>query len=411
MSPFLWLLLLVRSLQKKETKISRAHRFANFDIPHKQNNRIWFHAASVGESLIALNIAQHLRGLRPELEFVFTCQTQTAAQIIETRKNQNDIFLFAPFDHKAIAKRFVKRVQVDLAVFIEGEIWPNLIEALRKNNSKIALLNSRMTKKSIENWLKSPSLAKAAFSSFDFAHAANEQTYQFLSQISPNLCSSVCNLKYTAPPLEVNSREIAELRQVIGQRKIWLCASSHDGEEELILNAHKKICETYNDCLLIIAPRHLQRANAIQAIAKNMGFDCALRSKLEAPNEMQGIFIWDVLGQMGNFYKLGDFAFIAGSLLPQIGGHNPIEPAQLECAIITGPHFHNFLDIFTDLKNRNAAIITKDDTDSICDTVLNIFNRTTNIDDMKKNALNFVNESKSLLQEIDQSLLELLDSK
>ncbi len=409
LSPFLSVLLFLRKLDKKEDKISEFHRFARIKLPEPKGKRIWFHAASVGENMISLNIANHLRSLRPELEFLFTCQTQTAAQIIAKQKAEGDFFLFAAFDHPTIAKRFVNNTKPDLAVFIEGEIWPNLLAQLRKSGIKTALINSRMTEKSIVNWSKSADLGRVAFSGLDFAHAANKKTHDFLEKFIEGLSPSINNLKYAAPALEFDKNDLSELKTHLKGRKIWLVASSHEGEEEIILGAHKLVCESFDDCLLVIAPRHLNRANKIEDFSIEHGFKCAFRSKGEIPTQDHNVFIWDVLGQMGLFYSLGDFAFIAGSLLPEIGGHNPIEPAQLNCAIVTGPYYHNFIDVFTDFKINNSAIETDANAAAIAECVLNIINGTTNIVEMKKNALDFVTKSDNLLKEIDRNLLYLID--
>ncbi len=411
MTPFLWPFVFIRTLQHKEDETSRKDRFAHREIAAKTGARIWLHAASVGESLISINIANHLREIRPDLQFLFTCQTQTGAQIIQKQLTKNDIFRFAPFDHPFIGARFVQKATVDLAVFIEGEIWPNLLHELRKNNIKTALINSRMTNKSISNWLGSKGLGQMAFSGFDFAQAANAPTHEFLSGFRIHLSPIINNLKYAAPPLVFDQFELENLKAKIGNRKIFLAASTHEGEEEIIFSAFKSILEKHENTLLIIAPRHVKRSAAINEIASNYGFECAFRSQNQIPNIKQRVFVWDVLGQMGLFYKLADFAFIAGSLLPKIGGHNPIEPAQLDCAIITGPYFHNFTDVFADLKSRNAMIETGADAETISNAVLKIFDTSTNIEDMKTNAQNFVAQSKHLLSEIDDNLLQLLGDK
>jgi 3-deoxy-D-manno-octulosonic-acid transferase len=367
------------------------------DFEQSEKTLIWFHAASVGETMIGLNIANALNNITPNLQFLFSAQTIAAYEVFKKANIENAIFRFAPFDTPKITKLFLKNYAPKLAIFIEGEIWPNLLYNCDKFGIKRILINARMTDKSIKNWTKNQKLAKAIFSNFKFIHAASDKTKAAIENILGENIALKGNLKLNAPALRTDQEIINQVKSQTQNRKIWLCASSHEGEEEIIIDAHSKILLQFPDALLIIAPRHLVRTEAIFELAQTCDLNSIAKTQNELITSQTKIYIWNTLGELGSAFKIADCAFIAGSLLPKIGGHNPVEPAKLDCPMLSGPFYHNFADIFEELKLANGAIITKDaNADEIAKSIISLFSNPDECTNLVKNANSYIHQNDNI---------------
>ena len=385
--------------------------FARPEIPNG-GKLIWFHGASVGETAIGLGIADSLRQKDPKLRFLFTSQTMTAANIIAKRMGKGDVHQYFPLDKKEYVKKFLDYWQPNAAIFLEGEIWVNMLMELSNREIPHFLLNARMTAKTINNWLKYKAVSCKLFSEFEYAHAANAIVAEALGEFGYKGKVKCGNLKTASKPLAINDDEVAQLKNTIGNRKVWLAASTHDGEDELVLKAQEILKISNTNALLIIAPRHIERTETIILQAQKLGLKVARRNNHQSPNEDIDVYLWDTMGELGNAFKISEVSLICGSLVAGIGGHNPIEPAQINSAIISGGYVHNFADIYNDMELAQAAIIINHPTER--DIALNISSLLFNDDqrgEMITNAANYLLDNQEIYHNVVKDIFELIEIK
>lgn len=351
-SPLLKPLLSYRAKRGKED-FGRIHeRFARNLPPRLDGPLIWLHGASVGESLLLLELGNRLLAERPDLMLLFTSQTQTSARMLGPRLPDRAFHAMAPLDTPAIAKRFIQHWHPDLLILGESEIWPNLLDTARKAGMKRALINARMTEKSAKGWHKWRGLLKRTLGSFDVILAADTDTSARLQFLLGKPVPCAGNLKSAQSAPDANVTELKRLADgFIGDRRCLLAASTHDTEEALFLAA----TETQSDCALIIAPRHPERGDEIENLLKAKRLPYARRSRLEEPNQRTRILLADTLGEMGLWYRLADAVYLGGGHKDGVGGHNPLEPVRLGKPVITGPHTFNFRDVMQDLEQRGMV--------------------------------------------------------
>jgi 3-deoxy-D-manno-octulosonic-acid transferase len=234
-------------------------------------------------------------------------------------------------------------------VFVESEVWPNLILAAEAAGTKLALVNARMSPATLARWCSWPSAARRLLKAFSLLLAADARSAEGLTNLSGRLVDDLGNLKLAAPAPEFDAEAHAALSAEIGARPVWVAASTHEGEDELLLAAHAQVRDELPDALLLLAPRHPERGAAAAALAGN------------APRRSQGaaigagpVYVVDTMGELALFYALAQAAFVAGSLAPRYKGHNPIEPAKLGVALISGPHVESFEDLYAGLRAKDA---------------------------------------------------------
>ena len=274
-------------------------------------------------------------------------------------------------DHPGFAKRFVKHWRPDIGLFVESEIWPNLMYQAEQNNVPLFLINARMSQNSFKNWKRFPNSVRHLLNQFDLILAQDNYSCVRYEMLGARRIISAGNLKYDTPPLPHNAAELQKLRQAIGSRPIWLAASTHEGEELMIAETHKNLKLKHPGLLSIIAPRHPQRGDSLVKQLKEMDLTIAQRSQTQAINKETDIYLADTIGEMGLFYRLSDIAFIGGTITPR-GGQNPLEAARLDTAIFYGPSNQNFSEMFSLIKEVDAGreIITQDDMTDMVDLLL-----------------------------------------
>jgi 3-deoxy-D-manno-octulosonic-acid transferase len=340
------------------------HRFGErHGIPSKPRPDgflIWFHAASVGESMSMLRLVDRLLKERRELSILVTTGTVTSAALVEERLKERVIHQYVPVDAPAWVHRFLDHWRPDCAVWIESEIWPNLLTGIAERRIPAALVNARMSERSHARWSLAPNTIRRLLGSFELCLAQTEAEAQRLGALGARDVRYVGHLKFAAEPLPADARALEQLKVAIGTRPLWVLASSHEGEEEIALAAHRRLAERFPDLLTVIVPRHIKRGSVIADLAESAGLASSLRSSGLPPSTKDGIYIADSMGELGLWYRLTNIACIGGSLVP-IGGHNPIEAAQLGCALLYGPHMFTVAGIAAELQAENAAMIVNDD--------------------------------------------------
>lgn len=332
-------------------------RLGHASLPRPKGRLIWFHAASVGESLSILTLVNGLGARDPALEFLITSGTPTSAGLIAKRMPPRCRHQFPPLDHPNYVRRFLRHWQPDLAVLVESELWPNLIVETRKTGCPLVLLNARLSPKSVISWQKRPRTATFLLSQFSQFITQNQMTADNLRSIGApaDRIRPGSNLKALAAPPPVDHDLLHKMQNALGQRPCWTASSTHRGEEEPVIAAHLELLQRHPDLCLILIPRHPERGDEVEQMVRDAGLTLARRSRGEALHNATQVYLADTLGETGTWYALCPRVFLGGSFL-EIGGHNPFEPAHHGCAVTTGPGYFNFSETYTDMIADGAAI-------------------------------------------------------
>jgi 3-deoxy-D-manno-octulosonic-acid transferase len=298
---------------------------------------VWLHGASVGESLTLLPIAQALRANRPDAAVLITHGTRAAAQLIAARKPAGAIGQFAPLDLPSAVGRFLDHWRPDVGVFVESELWPNLILAAKARGVRMALVSARLSVASLRGWRRAPAAARALLGAFDLILARDAAAAKDLESLGAR-ADGVADLKLGAEPLPADPCEASAMVAALAGRPMILAASTHPGEDAMILQAFRDAGGGGGHALLVIVPRHVERGPDIEALARGAGFTAARRSAGAAARDLD-VCVADTLGELGLWYRQAHLAVIGGSLVAGgAGGHNPFEPARLGCPFVAGPH-------------------------------------------------------------------------
>ncbi len=323
----------------------------------------WLHAASVGETLSLLPVLEAMASAAPELHLLLTTGTVNSARLLAERLPEalrpRVQHRFLPLDVPAWCNRFLRGWQPDAAAFVESELWPNLLRATARRGVPMALVNARMSANSARRWRWAPGLARELLGGFRLVLAQTGADAARLGGLGAQGVRCLGNLKDFAPPLPADPAALAALRQAVGDRPLWLAASTHPGEETQVLAAHAAMAARLPGLLTVIVPRHPERGAAVAAEALAAGLATAQRSQGALPGPQVAVYVADTLGELGLFYRLARLAFVGGSLVPH-GGQNPLEPARLGCAIMLGPHCWNFADPVGRLLAADAALPVAD---------------------------------------------------
>jgi 3-deoxy-D-manno-octulosonic-acid transferase len=344
----------------KEERARIGERFGCTGVARPIGPLIWIHGASVGESLSVLSLIDRLLADNPALHILVTTGTVTSAALMAQRLPDRAFHQYAPVDRLSCVQKFLDHWRPDLALWIESEFWPNALTEMRRRGTKLVLVNARISPRTYSRWRWLPSLIRPILDCFDLCLAQSEAEAERLRKLGAKRVDAPGNLKFAAAPLPADGSELTRLSALTGTRPRWLASSTHAGEEEVLGRVHKKLASGLPQLLTIIVPRHPGRGNAIAESLRAQGLPVAQRSRGAALDSNTAIYIADTMGELGLFYRLCPIAFIGGSLIPH-GGHNLIEPAQLGCAILHGPHMQNFREIADDMGNANAAITVGDE--------------------------------------------------
>lgn len=359
-APVLPLLLERRARAGKEHPERRRERLGHASQPRPEGVLVWLHGASVGESLVLATLVDALAEARPDLRFLVTSGTTTSAQLLARRLPAAAIHQFVPVDTPGAVRRFLDHWQPNLAVFAESEIWPNLIVETSARDIPLALINARMNDASIRNWRRRPDTARCLLGKFAWIGAADTRTRDGVEDLTGHPVVLAGNMKLESRPAPADPDELAALQEQLNGRPVWLAASTHPGEEEIVLDAHKQLLARSPGALLILAPRHPARAQQISRLVAQAGLSHVSRSSGAIPGSDHPVWLADTLGEMGLWFALAPASLIAGSLKPGIGGHNPVEASQAGSAVITGPHVPSFDDLYATYRRHNAVLDAAD---------------------------------------------------
>lgn len=353
-----------RRAEGKEDAARLAERMGESALPRPDGPLIWFHAASVGEAASLLEMLRRLGQARPELTCLVTTGTVTSSQFLADRLPEGCLHQFAPLDVLPWVRRFLDHWRPDAAVFTESEMWPATLYEAHARGIPLLLINARISNRSFRRWRMMGNMARALLTRYERILAQDTLAGEQLAALGadPTTLSVEGSLKEGSAPLPYDEAERAKMSRAFAGRHLWLAASTHPGEEEIVLGAHLRARPALPFLSLILVPRHPTRGDEVAAMVRARGLAVAQRSKGEPITADTDVYLADTLGEMGLWYRIAPVSFVGGSLV-DVGGHNPFEPALLGSAIIYGPNVRNFIDGYRRLQAAGAAVLVQNGTE------------------------------------------------
>jgi 3-deoxy-D-manno-octulosonic-acid transferase len=313
---------------------------------------VWIHGASVGEVLAAAALIEKLRALK--IRILLTSGTVTSAAIVAKRFPADIIHQYVPYDSPRYVARFLDHWRPSLALFIESDLWPNLILSSAARRLPMVLINGRMSHRSFPRWRRMSDTISALLGRFDVCLAQSRVDAERFTTLGSRNVITTGNLKFDVPAPPADLAKLERLMSVTRGRPIIVAASTHPGEEEILLDAHRTLVAFFPSLLSVFVPRHPDRGEAIARTIMASGLTVALRSREELPTAKTDIYVADTMGELGLFYRLAPIVFMGGSLVEH-GGQNPIEAVKLGASIVHGPHVFNFTDVYDALDRAGGA--------------------------------------------------------
>jgi 3-deoxy-D-manno-octulosonic-acid transferase len=348
-----------RLRQQKEHPERLRERYGETTNARPQGPVVWLHAASVGEMLSVIPLIERLRARH--LDVLVTSGTLTSAWLAGQRLPENAIHQFVPLDMPRFVARFLDHWRPDLALFVESDLWPNLIMSASERGIPLSIVNGRLSERSFRRWGNTPRLISTMLRRFDLCLAQSKTDAERYENLGARRVITTGNLKLDVPPPSADEAQLAELQAATAGRLVIAAASTHPGEEEIVFEAHRLLKQIFPALLTVVAPRHPERGAAVADMARGARLDVAVRSNHEMPSARTDVYVADTLGELGLLYRIAPIALIGGSLVPH-GGQNPIEAAKLGAAILHGPHVRNFADLYSALDDCGGAWQVKDAT-------------------------------------------------
>lgn len=358
-APALGLHLRRRATQGREDPLRLNERFGAPTHPRPPGALVWVHAASVGEALSLLPLLHVIEQRWPSLHVLMTSGTPTSAAALATRLPQRVLHQFAPIDTPAAVRGFIGHWRPDAALWVESELWPNMLGALKRRRIPAILVNGRMSDRSFRRWSRLRPVARAVLDAFVSILAQSEMDARRFIALGASDAAPAGNLKLAAADLPADGAVLDAARASLGDRPRWLSASTHPGEEQIAADVHLALAARKQSLLTVIVPRHPARGDEIAAMLRSRGLSVAVRSRSEPVAASSQVYVADTIGELGVWYRLCPISFVGGSLVT-LGGHNPLEPARLCCAVLSGPHVDNFRALMDGLAAAGGLIMVDD---------------------------------------------------
>lgn len=380
-------------------------------VTAQDNHPIWIHAVSFGEAKVATQLIQALRTTNPTLPIIVTNMTATGAQQIRETFGAQLSQAYVPYDYPSAIKRFLKRIQPRMLVIIETELWPNILFYTAQNQIPIVIANARLSERSTKGYQKLGTGFREILKNITAVLAQSETDAKHFAKIGvpEKNCHNVGNIKFDLSLPENILSQKEQLRQRLGSnRPIWIAASTHKGEEEIILVAQQKILKKIPNALLILVPRHPERFTEVEKLIEKYSLQVTRHTEAKENLAQTQVYLADVMGQLLLLYAASDIAFVGGSLIPQ-GGHNFIEPALIKLPIITGPHLQNFKTIAAQFRTQKL-LNEVNNADELADCVINLFNNQTLREQQGNAAQQLVMQNQGALQKHVEWIKSILNT-
>jgi len=342
----------------KEDEARRSERYGIAGVVRPNGQIVWIHGASVGEVLAAAALIERLRGLG--FRVLLTSGTVTSAEIAAKRFAGDVIHQFIPYDFPRFAERFLDFWKPSLALFVESDLWPNLVMVAAQRRIPMMIINGRLSQRSFDRWRHARSTISALLGRFDLCLAQSQGDADRFTELGCPRVVMSGNLKLDVPAPPADQAKLDRFGALTRGRPLIAAASTHQGEEEIVIDIQRRLRERLYGLMTVIIPRHPHRGEGIARLAAAQGLRVAVRSHEQTPSSQIDIYVADTVGELGLFYRAVPIVFMGGSLVPH-GGQNPIEAIKLGAAILHGPHVHNFADLYAELDRAGGAIRVDDD--------------------------------------------------
>ncbi|TWI54217.1 3-deoxy-D-manno-octulosonic-acid transferase [Pseudomonas duriflava] len=397
--PVIALRLLLRSRKAPLYRQRLGERFA-WSLPAMRPDGIWVHAVSVGESIAAAPMVRALLERYPDVPVTVTCMTPTGSERIRALFGERVQHCYLPYDVPCAAARFLDRLSPRLAVIMETELWPNYIHQCGQRGVPVVLANARLSARSARGYGRLRGVTQPMLAALDWiAVQTSTEAERFCALGARNEHVSVTgSIKFDLalpPDLPVRA---AALRQTWGNRPVWIAASTHAGEDEILLNVHRRVREQSPNALLILVPRHPERFDEVFTLCQRKGFETRRRSREQAVSPDTAVYLGDTMGELLFLYALADLAFVGGSLIER-GGHNLLEPAALGKPVLSGPHLFNFLDIAAQLREA-GALQDVSNAETLASAVLDLFQDEPRAEKMRQGGLSVLKANQGALERL-----------
>ena len=354
---FTWIRIFLKKEDKQRYKerLLSSHFKPSRDVSKKL---IWFHAASIGEFKSIVPIVKTLKKNNKRMEILITTTTLSSSNLVinEFKKMENIYHRFFPYDVEFLIRKFLDQWKPDRIFFIDSEIWPNLILIANQKKIPLALLNARITLKTFKRWSKFRNTSKMIFSKFNICLASNLSSEKFLKELGAKNISFLGNIKFIQ---EIDETTINSINsKMLKNKRFWVAASTHNGEEIFCLKAHEIIKKSYHDIVTIIAPRHINRGKKIKSYCDRLSLNSQLLNQGEKILKDKEVIIINSYGVLKEYFKYAKSVFIGKSIIPKLkddGGQNPLDAANLKCRIYHGPYVYNFEEIYEILENQKIT--------------------------------------------------------
>jgi len=347
------LILIVRLKKKKEDIIRFKEKFCFFSSYKKRGKLIWFHGASVGEIQSILPIIEILEKKNDVKQILITSNTLSSSKIISKLKFKKTVHQFFPIDTNFLTKKFLDYWKPNAAIFIDTEIWPNIINNIKTRKIPLAIVNGRISKKTFKRWSMFPIFANEIFNKFDLCISCSQISRKYFIKLGIKNTKYFGNLKFSQSDFHKTYLN-KKLKKFISKRKVWVASSTHPGEERICAIVHKNLKKKYKNLLTIIIPRHVERIPQIQKQLSNIDLKIHIHKPNSAIKKETDIYLVNTYGETKSFFSACKIVFLGGSIIPH-GGQNPLEAARYGCNILHGPHVSNFSDIYFFLKKNNIT--------------------------------------------------------
>lgn len=367
---------------------------------------IWVHAVSVGETIAAAPLVKALLARRPDLPVLMTAMTATGSERARALFGERVHYAFSPYDTPGAVRRFLDRVRPRALVIMETELWPNMIRLCRQRHIPIFLINARLSERSAVGYERVPSLVRPLLDAINWIAAQAEEDARRFLRIGarPESVSVTGSIKFDVEISPALRSEAARLRRDVlgGTRPVWIAASTHEGEDEQLLAAHRVLLGQRPDALLVLVPRHPERFETVAERVRRNGLDLARRSHQASALDCQ-VYLGDTMGELLMLYGVADMALVAGSMIER-GGHNPLEPAAWGVPVLTGPHVFNFETIYQQL-DAGKALVRVSGAESLAAELDHLFANPEHRRRLGDNALAVVEANRGALERVVEGIV------
>ena len=350
-SPFI---IIYRILKKKEDTLRFKEKFCLFTKKRVGGNLIWFHGASVGEIISIVPLIRVYERNKSINQILVTSTTVSSSKILKKFNFKKTVHQFYPIDHPYFTSKFLKYWNPNLAIFIESEIWPSMFKNLKKNNTKLLLLNARLTKKSFKRWIKLKDVSMKIFNGISIAYPQNQETKRFIKKISNIKIKTLGNLKFIQDDERNVKKSQKKLISYFKNKNVWVASSTHKYEEIFCAKTHLELKKKYKNLVTIIIPRHIHRSDKIVSEIQKLNLNVVKHSSKITKLKKVDIYLVDTFGETKKFHKMSCSVFLGGSIVNR-GGQNPLEAARYGARILHGRNIDNFKDIYKLLKTHKIS--------------------------------------------------------